>query len=377
MAYSVPLFDLNYGAAEEQAVLAVLRSKWISMGPQAAELEKSFAAHLGVRHAVALTNCTAALHLAIEALGIGAGDEVIVPSLTFVATVNCIGAAGAKPVFADITSPDDFSVDPGHVRRLIGARTKAIMAMHFAGFPCDMDTLVALAREHNLALVEDAAHAPDTRYNGRCAGTFGDIGCFSFYANKNIACGEGGLLVTDRDDIAASVRLMRSHGMTSLSFDRARGHASSYDVVARGYNLRLDDIRASLALAQFNKLQEDTARRAALRQQYIERLRSIADISVPYATCPHRSSHHILPVLLKEGGSTRREVVRAALAQRGIQTSVHYPAAHRFSIYESNGASLPLTEHVTDHVITLPLYATLTEPMIERVVKELAEALSS
>lgn len=376
MPFRVPLFDLDYGEAEEQAVLAVLRSKWISMGPQAAELERSFAAHVGARHAVALTNCTAALHLAIEALGLSQGDEVIVPSLTFVATVNCIGAAGARPVFADITSLDDFSLDPAHVRRLIGPRTKAIMAMHFAGFPCDMDALVFLAREHDLALVEDAAHAPDTRYNGRCAGTFGDVGCFSFYANKNIACGEGGLLVTNRDDIAASVRLKRSHGMTTLSFDRARGHASSYDVIAQGYNLRLDDIRASLALVQFRKLHEDTARRTALRQHYFERLRSIAGISVPYASCPHRSSHHILPVLLKEGGSTRREAVRDALAKRGIQTSVHYPAAHRFSIYQSAGATLPLTEHVTDHVITLPLYPRMTEAMVDEVVATLAQILA-
>ena len=325
---------------------------------------------------MAVTNCTAALHLAIEALGIGPGDEVIVPSLTFVATVNCIGAAGATPVFADITSLEDFSVDPGHVRRLIGPRTKAIMAMHFAGFPCDMDALVCLAREHNLALVEDAAHAPDTRYNGRCAGTFGDIGCFSFYANKNIACGEGGLLVTNRDDIAARVRLMRSHGMTTLSFDRARGHATGYDVIARGYNLRLDDIRAALALVQFGKLQADTARRTALRQQYVERLRSIKGICVPYASCPHQSSHHILPVLLKDGGAERRAAVREELARRGIQTSVHYPAAHRFSIYQSAGVTLPTTEHVTDHVITLPLYATLTEPMVGEVVQALAESLS-
>ena len=375
MAYTVPLFDLNYDEAEEQAVLAVLRSKWISMGPQAAELERAFAAHVGARHAIAVTNCTAALHLAIEALGIGPGDEVIVPSLTFVATVNCIGAAGATPVFADITGPEDFSIDPGQVRHLIGPRTKAIMVMHFAGFPCDMDALTSLAREHRLALIEDAAHAPDTRYHGRSAGTFGEIGCFSFYANKNIASGEGGLMVTDRDDLAAKLRLLRSHGMTSLSFDRAKGHATSYNVVARGYNLRLDDIRASLALAQFRKLPQDTARRAALRQRYVERLQKIPGLTIPYAGSPHPSSHHILPILLKEGGVSRREAVRERLGQRGVQTSVHYPPAHRFSIYQSLGANLPKTDFVADHVITMPFYAALSEPMLDQVIGALAEAV--
>jgi dTDP-4-amino-4,6-dideoxygalactose transaminase len=357
--------------------LEVLRSKWISMGPKTAELERAFAAHVGARHAVALGSCTAALHLALAALDIGPGDEVIVPSLTFVATVNCVGYVGATPVFADITSLDDFSVDPEHVRCLISARTKAIMVMHYAGFPCDMNSLARVARDHNLALVEDAAHAPATRYEGRSAGTFGDAGCFSFYANKNIACGEGGLLVTNRDDVAERVRLMRSHGMTALSFDRARGHATEYDVVLRGYNFRLDDIRAALALTQLGKLAADTAARTKLRQFYLERLHKIAGISIPYAGCSHQCSHYILPVLVNGGGAARREAVRRALAQRGIQTSVHYPAVHSFSIYRPAGAKLPKTEHVATHEITLPLFPQMTEAMVEEVAAALTASLQA
>ncbi len=375
MQYTVPLFDLNYDQVEEQAVLNVLRSKWISMGPQTAALERAFAAHLGVRHAIAVTNCTAALHLALAALGIGPGDEVIVPSLTFVATVNCVGYVGATPVFADICGVNDFSIDPGHVRELITPRTRAIIPMHYGGFPCDMERLVQLAREYHLAIVEDAAHAPATRYKGAAAGTFGDVGCFSFYANKNIACGEGGMLVTNRDDIAERVRLMRSHGMTTLSFDRARGHATDYDVVLRGYNFRMDDIRAALVLAQLGKLQADTAARARLRQLYIDQLKGLDEIIVPFLDCPHQSSHYIMPVVLKNGGAARRNAIRQALARRGIQTSVHYPAVHQFAIYRAIGARLPKTEHVAAHEITLPLHGKMSEATVAQVVNALKESL--
>lgn len=376
MSYKVPLFDLNYGPEEERAVLEVLRSKWISLGPRTAELESLFAQQLGVRHALAVTNCTAALHLALAALGIGSGDEVIVPSLTFVATVNSIGYVGATPAFADITSRNDFSIDPEHVRKQISRRTKAIVPMHYGGFPCDMRALVGLAQEHGLALVEDAAHAPATKYEGKCAGTFGDAGCFSFYANKNVACGEGGMIVTNRDDVADRVRLMRSHGMTSLSFDRARGHVTEYDVVARGYNFRIDDIRSALVLAQLRKLPEDTRRRTELQRSYRHLLREVSGVSLPYAACPHESSHYIFPILLCEGGTARRDAVRQAMAKRGIQTSVHYPPAHRFSIYKQAGCSLPVTEEVADQEITLPLFGRMTEEMLESVVTALRDSLT-
>jgi dTDP-4-amino-4,6-dideoxygalactose transaminase len=377
MAYSVPLFDLNYDEAEERAVLEVLRSMWISMGPKTAELERAFATHVGAKHALAVSNCTVALHLALAALELRPGDEVIVPSLTFVATVNCVGYVGATPVFADVTSCDDFSIDPEHVRKLIGPRTRAIIPMHYGGFPCNMDRLLQIAREHNLFLVEDAAHAPDTRYQGRAAGTFGDLGCFSFYANKNVCCGEGGMIVTNRDDLAERIRLMRSHGMTTLSFDRARGHATEYDVVARGFDFRTDDIHSALVLAQLGKLADDTARRIQVRRQYVEKLALILGIHVPYEPCEHQSSHYILPVLIKEGGASRRNAIRHALAQQGIQTSVHYPPAHRFAIYRSANAQLPMTEHVADHEITLPLFSRMTEAMVNAVTDALRKSLQA
>ena len=372
MVYKIPLFDLNFDEAEEEAVLQVLRSRWISMGPKTAELERAFAQHVGARHAVAVSSCTAALHLALASLGIGPGDEVIVPSLTFVATVNAVRYVNATPVFADITSTDDFSIDPHHVEQLITPRTRAILPMHYAGFACDMRALTTLTEKHNLMMVEDAAHAPASQYEGRALGTFGEAGCFSFFSNKNMTCAEGGMLVTDRDDVAERVRLMRSHGMTTLSFDRAKGHATEYDVIALGHNYRLDDVRAAIALVQLSKLADDTTRRAELYDSYVGRLSWVEGVDIPYSSQLRASSHYIMPILIK-GAATRRDAVRAKLHEVGIQTSVHYPAVHRFSVYRHIPAELPNTEYVADHQVTLPLYSAMEEQDVSQVTKALSE----
>ena len=377
MAYSIPLFDLNYDEQEERAVLEVLRSGWISMGPKTEELESAFAAHAGCRHAIAVSNCTTALHLCLTALGLGSGDEVIVPSMTFVATVNAVGYVGAVPVFGDIVGTIDFSLDPVKVKQLITPRTKAVIPMHYAGFPCDMEALENIAREHNLFIIGDAAHAPATRSKGKHVGAFGDAACFSFFANKNIACGEGGMIVTNRADLAQRIRLLRSHGMTSLSFDRARGHAAEYDVVARGFNYRLDDIHSALALSQLKKLRDDTAVREKIFHRYLKAFKSLEQVQVPYESAEPGSSYHIFPLLLREGGTQKRNALRKTLAEQGIQTSVHYPPAHRFEIYSSIKAVLPKTERVADHEITLPLFAGLTEAQQEQVIEVLQDALQT
>lgn len=375
MEFQIPLFDLNFDSAEEAAVLDTLRSKWISMGPKVQDLEARFAAHLGVSHCIGLTNCTAALHLALQALGVGPGDEVIVPAMTFVATVNAVRYVGANPVFADIKSLEDLSIDPDDVARKVSARTRAVIPMHYGGFSAGMDRIMAIAEEHGFFVVEDAAHSPFSFCGSRPVGSIGDAACFSFFSNKNITCAEGGLLATNNDDVAARVRLLRGHGMTSLSFERAKGHATSYDVVELGYNYRLDDVRGSLILAQMDKLEEDVRLRSRLRESYLEGLSGAAGVIVPYRDFPDRSSHYIMPVVLEEGGAERREAVRDRMAQRGIQTSVHYPAVHRFSIYRDFTSPLPLTEHVADHEITLPMYPNLTEEQVATVCRSLKECL--
>ncbi len=373
--YKIPLFDLNYGNEEEGAILETLRSKWISMGQNVKALEKEFESKLNVRHALAVTNCTAALHLALKILGIKENDEVIVPSLTFVATANAVRYVQATPVFADITGYEDFSLEPEDVRRKITKKTKAIITMHYGGFACNMYEIMKIAKEHNIYVIEDAAHAPIVEFMGKMLGTIGDIGCFSFFSNKNITCAEGGLLVTNSEEYAKKASLLRAHGMTSLSYDRAKGHATDYDVVCLGYNYRLDDIRGSLALAQLEKIDKDINKRAELRKYYHNNLKQIDKIIIPYENVAYKSSNYIFPILLKDSNTEKRNNVRMQLAKAGIETSVHYPAVHRFSIYEKYKASLPKTDYVANNVITLPMYYSLKLKDIEYICSILKKVL--
>lgn len=375
MTRNIPLFDLSYGLEEEQAVLAVLRSKWISTGPRCLELEEQFKEKLGASHAVTLSNCTSALHLALLVLGISEGDEVILPSLTFVATANAVRYVGAKPVFCDIKGTHDLNLDPNLLEALVTPRTKALIVMHYAGFPCDMDEILEVADRHNLRIVEDACHGPLSEYRGRKLGTIGDIGCFSFFSNKNISTGEGGLLVTGDERLAARVRLLRSHGMTSLSYDRHKGHETSYDVVGLGYNYRMDDIRASLGLAQLAKLTADLQKRAEIRRWYVEQLSWTPGIIIPFRDLEGPVSNYIFPIVLASADAELRHNVRDKLRSCGIQTSVHYPAVHKFSIYNSPAVVLPVTEYVTDAEITLPMYSALEQEDVGYICGELRKAV--
>ena len=244
----VPLSDVVGDAELVTAAAEAVRSGWWSAGPQVAELEERFGEATGARHAIALSNGTAALHVALLVVGAGPGTEVITPSLTFVAAANAARHTGATPVFCDILGPHDLNLDPADFEAAITPRTKAIVVLHYGGFPCDIDSVLEVAARHGVAVIEDAAHAIGATSGGRACGTFGRLGCFSFFSNKNLPIGEGGMIVTDDDDLAAQVRLLRSHGMTTLTWDRHRGHASSYDVLLPGFNYRLDEIRASMAL---------------------------------------------------------------------------------------------------------------------------------
>ena len=374
-AYSIPLFDLNYGKEEEEAVLDTLRSKWISMGPKCAELERVFANLLRAKYALAITNCTAALHLACLALDIKEGDEVICPSLTFAATINAIKYTGATPVFCDITSVSDFSIDPNEIEKLITPKTKAIMVMHFAGFPCAMDNIREIAKKYKLKIIEDACHGPLSEYHGAKLGTIGDIGCFSFFSNKNISTGEGGMLVTNNEEIYEKIKLLRSHGMTTMSYQRAKGHATDYDIVDIGYNYRMDDIRASLGLVQLQKLEKDLAKRSDIRKNYIDNLLNVEGITIPYIENQEYVSNYIFPIVLLDSTKEKRDRLRTELHRIGIQTSVHYPAIHRFSAYSKETRSLPKTEYVADNEITLPMYSKLKDEEVGYICEQLSRLL--
>lgn len=377
MNYKIPLFELNFDEAEEKAVVETLRSRWISTGPKTLEFENKFASMLNVKYAVAVSNCTVALHLAMKLLDIKEGDEVICPSLTFVATVNAIRYVNAVPVFADIVSYEDLTIDPAEIKKKINPKTRAIVVMHYGGFACDMDEIMAIAKEYNLKVIEDACHSPLSEYKGEKLGTIGDVGCFSFFSNKNISTGEGGMLVTNNQEIFDKAKLLRSHGMTSLSYERAKGHSTGYDVVELGYNYRMDDIRASIGIVQLDKLQSDLDKRALVRKWYIEELSQIDEIIIPFKNYNEFSSNYIFPIVLKNSNSEKRDKIRNKLAEAGIQTSVHYPAVHKFLIYNSNKLKLPLTEYISDNLITLPFYANLSYNEIKFIYNNLSKSLRS
>ncbi len=371
MEYKIPLFDLNFDEAEENAVLEVLRSKWISAGPKMAEFENKFAKMLNVKHAVALANCTVALHLAMKLIGIKENDEVLCPSLTFVATVNAIRYMNAIPVFVDIKSYEDLTIDPVEIEKKITSKTKAIVVMHYGGFTCDMEAIMLIAKKYNLKVVEDACHGPLSELKGKKLGTIGDIGCFSFFSNKNISTGEGGMIVTNNMEYFEKAKLLRSHGMTSLSYERSKGHSTSYDVIELGYNYRMDDIRAAIGIVQLDKILDDLAKRAEIRKLYIEQLRGIDNIILPFKDYSEFSSNYIFPIVLRNSTCEKRDLIRNKLAELGIQTSVHYPAVHRFLIYKDFYKELPKTDYVANNLITIPMFSRILKYQIDFICTEL------
>jgi dTDP-4-amino-4,6-dideoxygalactose transaminase len=376
MGYKIPLFDLNFDHTEEDAVIETLRSKWISTGPKTTELEVKFAEMLNVNNALAVANCTASLHLALLLIGIKPGDEIICPSLTFVATANAIRYLKAKPVFADIRSYNDLTIDSEDIERKITKKTKAIMLMHYGGFSCEMDKILQIANGKSLRLIEDACHGPLSEFDGKKLGTFGDFGCFSFFSNKNISTGEGGMLITNNEELFSRAKILRSHGMTSLSYERSKGHCTDYDVIELGYNYRMDDIRASIAIVQLDKLRDDLIRRAEIRKYYIKQLSGIKDLVIPFKDHKFFSSNYIFPVVLNNSDLKRRNKVRDYLAANWIQTSVHYPAVHRFSIYSEYTVKLPKTEYVADNLITLPMFSKLSTDNIDYIKLTIEKALN-
>jgi dTDP-4-amino-4,6-dideoxygalactose transaminase len=371
----VPLFDVRLREQEIQAVVEVLRSGWLTMGPRTRAFEEAFAALLGVRHAVAVSSCTAALHLAYLGAGVGPGDEVLVPSYTFVATAAAVLHCGARPVFADIVASGDLSLDPEDVRRRLESspRIKAVVCVHFAGYPAAIDELAELCAERGVALIEDAAHAPGATLAGRKLGTWGLAGAFSLFSNKILAVGEGGVLVTDDAELAARARRLRSHAMTTGTWDRHQGHSTGYEVSDIGFNYRIDEPRSALALAKLGRLAEEITDRRRLTRAYREQLGGHSGLILPFTNESVESSCcYMLPVLIRDGA--RRDEVRRALRERhGIQTSVHYPPVHLLAAYRERcpGVSLPVTEAASGREITIPLFTHMSDSQLDRVVNAL------
>jgi dTDP-4-amino-4,6-dideoxygalactose transaminase len=361
MKWKVTLSDLNFDYREQKIVSQVIQNRWLTMGEMVKKLERNFSNFLGVKHAFAVSSGTAALHLALRALNIKTEDEVLVPSLTFVASANAILYVGAKPVFVDITDLSDLNLSCDDLENKITPKTKAIMVVHYGGYLADMERIKKIAKKHNLFVIEDAAHAIGAKFKSKMAGGIGDIGCFSFFSNKNMATGEGGMVVTNRDKFAQKIRLLRSHGMTSLTWDRHKGHASSYDVTELGYNYRMTEMNAALGIEQLKKLRSSNRKRKSLIKIYVENLEGTKGLFIPFLNYPRDSAFHLFPIILDQ--NVNREKFMDFLKRAKIQTSIHYPPIHKFSYYQKNFREpenyLLSTEYVGRHEVTLPLHPLL------------------
>ncbi len=377
MKWKYPLSDIDLGREEEQEVLRVLRSGWLSMGPVTERFERAFIRYLGGGYATAVSNGTAALHLALANLGIEEGDEVILPSLTFVATANAVLYVGAKPVFADIISTENLTISPEEIEKKVSKKTKVIMVMHYGGYPCDMKAILGIAKRHGLYVIEDAAHAPGAEYRGKKCGLIGDAGCFSFFSNKNLVTGEGGMVVTRDKALAESIRRMRSHGMEALSWDKYRGRLSSYDIGGLGYNYRTTEIQSALGLVQLKKLDRNNRKRKRLVEIYVNGLQEIEEISIPFSKVKGHASYHLFPILVAP--HIDRYKVMERLKSFGIQTSVHYPPVHLFSLYRRRfgfkRGMLPKTEEASRREVTLPLHPGMGEGNVKWIAKRVKETL--
>ncbi len=375
--WDVQLFELNYDAEETAAVQAVLDSGWITMGSKTIEFEQAFERLLGDGKCVAVSSGTAALHLALLALDIGPGDEVIVPALNFIAGANCVRLVGAKPVLVDSESYDNWNLSVDDVRAKIGPKTAAVMCVHYAEYPCRMNELLAVCESNGIPLIEDVAHAPGGQFEDHHLGTIGDVGCFSFFTNKNLSVGEGGMVVSRRDEISSRLRLLRSHGMSTQTLDRHRGRALSYDVLQPGLNYRIDEIRAAIGLVQLSKLADANRRRRELVEIYNRILVNVDEISIPFLDYdPGLNTYHIYPILLSD--DLCRDTLVQSLKQRRVQASIHYPALSGFTAYpDIDGDMTPIASDISRRELTLPLFPTMRAEQVELVCNALTDSLKN
>jgi dTDP-4-amino-4,6-dideoxygalactose transaminase len=372
--YRIPLAEIHLEPEEIERVTAVYRSGWLTMGPRVERLERAVAEYLDVPHALAVSSGTAALQLCALALELGADDEFVLPSITFVATASAIAATGARPVFVDIADRRRPWPSVEAYADAIGPRTRAIVSMPYGGHPAETEALAQLARDRSIALIEDAAHGLGALAADRRVGAFGTLAAFSFFSNKNVPAGEGGMVICHDAATAEEIRLLRSHGMTTTTWDRTRGRGTTYDVVRRGFNFRLDEPRAELALSGLERLEE----RIELRARVAERYRAaLADLDGVEATAAapagSASAHHLFTAVLADG--IDRDAVRLHMADRGVETSVHYPPIHTFAPFREGQGTLPLSEDYARTAITLPLYPRLAPQEQDVVVDALRSAI--
>jgi perosamine synthetase len=369
----LPFHRADVGEEEVSEVVNVLRSGWLTSGPKVREFEREFAAMFGTEHAVAVNSCTAALHLALEAAGLQEGDEVLVPTMTFAATAEVVTYFKARPVLIDCVR-DTLNLDTSRIEEAITSKTKAIIPVHFAGHPCELDEIQTIARRHNLHVIEDAAHALPARYHGKMIGGISETTCFSFYATKNITTGEGGMVTTNNAELAARIRMMSLHGLSRDAWNRYSGKGSwYYEIISPGFKYNLTDIAAALGLAQLKKCERFWKRREQYAALYHEGFRDLPEI-----ICPRAASHvqhawhlYVIQLELDRLRISRDEFIRQ-LQEAGVGCSVHFIPLHLHPYHRNTWGYLaddfPVASKAFQRIVSLPLYSKMTEDDVKRVI---------
>lgn len=362
MPAEIPLFKPSMGEEEIKAVEGVLKSGWIGQGPKTAEFEKKFAEYIRVKYAVAVNSCTAALHLALEVLGISSG-EVIIPAMTFVSTAMAVNYTGARPVFADI-SEDTLNIDVKDIKSKITSKTKAIIVVHYGGHPCEMDEIIEIAKKYNLKVIEDCAHACGAEYKGKKAGSIGDIGCFSFHAVKNLATGDGGMITLNDEELDKKLRRKRWMGITKDTFQRSENVSDwYYEVNELGYKAHMNDITAAIGLVQLYKLEKMNTRRREIVENYNKAFKNLEWIALPVKKNYVKSSYLNYAVKVKE-----RDALIKYLKEKGISTGVHYTPLNLHKFYKDHTEKVPVAEKVYRNLILFPVFADLTDEQQDYII---------
>lgn len=361
---------------DKKAVSEAMKSRWLTGGPKTKEFEEKFAKYLGVKHAIAVSSCTAALHLSMRLLEIGPGDEVIVPVFTFAATANAPIFCGAKPVFADIDEKT-YNISPEEISEKMSSRTKAIVAVHYGGQACDMKEILEIAEDHKIHVVEDCAHSLGSEYKRRKTGSLGKLSCFSFYPTKIITTIEGGMITTDDQHLAARARILREHGMSKSALDREVDASWHYDIADLGYNYRLNEVQSALGISQLERVDEGIVRRIKVAHYYTRRLKHTGLI-LPYEAPDRSHVFHLyaIRILEKLTGTSRNELFKGLLDNQ-IGASVHYTPLSRMPFYKKflnvKPEMFPVAEQVYNEIISLPLYPTMSRKDVDLVTSKIAE----
>ncbi len=380
--HAIPFFVPSIGEEEIEEVVKTLRSGWLTTGPRVKQFEKQFAERVGAAHAVAVSSCTAALHLALEAIGVGPGDEVLVPTLTFASTSAVVIHLGARPVLLDC-NVDTFNIDVNQIEKKITPRTKAIIPVHYAGQPCAMDRILAIAREHDLKVIEDAAHAIPSRYGAKPIGSIGDITCFSFYANKTLTTGEGGMITTDNEKYSDRMRSMSLHGISRDAWKRFSAEGSwYYEILAPGYKSNMTDMAAALGIHQLARCDELWQARSRIAARYDAAFNELPEINVPFVELNVQHSRHMYVIqLMLDKLTINRNRFIEELNGAGVGTSVHYTPLHMHPYYRETfnyqPEDLPVAKSVYERMISLPIFPSMTDDDIDYVtgtVRRIVEA---